>query len=186
MPKILVNPREKILKESYTLLKEKGYESFSMRELALRCNIGLGTVYNYFKNKMSIVEELFNDKWKYTIEGIKEIKYQDITFEEKLRLIFCKLEDFFRYHKEIFMALNKFQKNEKIKESKECNRRYTMEELHIILDEIIKETKNKGEISIEIDSRKLASFVMNSMVSIIMGKMELSIEEFIFIITNKL
>lgn len=141
MPKILVNPREKILKESYKLLKEQGYESFSMRELALRCNIGLGTVYNYFKNKMAIVEELFNDKWKYTIEGIKE--------------------------------------------SKECNRRYTMEELHIILDEIIEGTKNKGEISIEIDSRKLASFIMNNMVSIIMGKMELSIEEFIFIVTNK-
>lgn len=185
MPKILVNPREKILKESYILLKEQGYESFSMRELALRCNIGLGTVYNYFKNKMAIVEELFNDKWKYTIEGIKEIKYQDINFEEKLRLIFDKLEDFFRYHKEIFVALNKFQKNEKIKGAKECNRRYTMEELHIILDEIIKETKNKGEISIEIDSRKLASFIMNNMVSIIMGKMELSIEEFIFIVTNK-
>lgn len=185
MPKILVNPREKILEESYALLKEKGYESFSMRELALRCNIGLGTVYNYFKNKMAIVGELFSDKWEYTIEGIKEVKYQDINFEEKLKVIFFKLEDFLMYHKEIFVALNKFQKNEKVKAAQECNRHYTMEELHIVLEEIIKETKKNGEISIEINERKLASFIMSNMVNIIMGKMELSIEEFIFIITNK-
>ena len=193
MPKILVNPREKILKEAYALLKEQGYESFSMRELASRCNIGIGTVYNYFKNKMAIVGELFNDKWKYTIEGIKEIQYKEISFEEKLRFIYYKLEEFLMYHKEIFFELNKFHRKEKIQikkeenvnESEECNRRYTMEELHIVLEEIIKETKNKGEISTEIEERKLASFIMSNMVNIIMGKMELSIDEFIFIIINK-
>lgn len=193
MPKILINPREKILKEAYALLKEQGYESFSMRELASRCNIGIGTVYNYFKNKMAIVGELFNDKWKHTIEGIKEIRYKDISLEEKLRFIYYKLEDFLMYHKEIFFELNKFQRKEKIQikkeqdtnESEECDRRYTMEELHSILEEIIKETKNKGEISTEIEERKLASFIMSNMINIIMGKMELSIDEFIFIIINK-
>jgi len=193
LPKILVNPREKILKEAYALLKEQGYESFSMRELASRCNIGIGTVYNYFKNKMAIVGELFNDKWKYTIEGIKEIQYKEISFEEKLRFIYYKLEEFLMYHKEIFFELNKFHRKEKIQikkeenvnESEECNRRYTMEELHSVLEEIIKETKNKGEISTEIEERKLASFIMSNMVNIIMGKMELSIDEFIFIIINK-
>lgn len=193
MPKILINPREKILKEAYALLKEQGYESFSMRELASRCNIGIGTVYNYFKNKMAIVGELFNDKWKYTIEGIKEIRYKEISFEEKLKFIYYKLEEFLMYHKEIFFELNKFHRKEKIQikkeenvnESEECNRRYTMEELHSVLEEIIKETKNKGEISIEIEERKLASFIMSNMVNIIMGKMELSIDEFIFIIINK-
>jgi AcrR family transcriptional regulator len=191
LPKILVNPREKILKEAYELLKEQGYESFSMRELASRCNIGIGTVYNYFKNKMAIVGELFNDKWKYTIEGIKEIRYKDISFEEKLRFIYYKLEDFLMYHKEIFLELNKsgrkgkVQEKERTKETEDCNRRYTMEELHSVLEEIIKETKNKDEISIEIEERKLASFIMSNMVNIIMGRMELSIDEFIFIVKNK-
>ena len=193
MPKILINPKEKILKEAYLLLKEQGYESFSMRELASRCNIGIGTVYNYFKNKMAIVGELFNDKWKYTIESIKEIRYKDISFEEKLRQIYYKLEDFLMYHKEIFFELNKFQRKEKVQnkkeehvtEGEECSRRYTMEELHSVLEEIIKENKNKDEISVKIEERKLASFIMSNMVNIIMGRMELSIDEFIFIVTNK-
>ncbi|WP_300381560.1 TetR/AcrR family transcriptional regulator [Clostridium sp.] len=182
MPKILVNPREKILTEAYTLLKEQGYESFSMRELASRSDIGIGTVYNYFTNKMAIVGELFSSKWEFTIEVIKDIRYEDISFEKKIRDIYYKLEEFLMYHKEIFLELNKFKRKENIEE---CSRYSNMEELHVILEEIIKETKNKGKISIDINELKLASFIISNMVNIIMGRMQLSIEEFIFIITNK-
>ena len=87
MPKILQNPRETILKEGYILLEEKGYKNFSMRELANRCEIGLGTVYNYFETKMSLVREIFNDTWIHLIDDLKTVKQKDRQFEEKIKLI---------------------------------------------------------------------------------------------------
>ncbi|WP_338630663.1 helix-turn-helix domain-containing protein [Clostridium baratii] len=74
MPKILENPRDKILTEAREMLKENGYENLSMRKLAKACNIGLGTLYNYFKNKHSIVLEIIRLDWESSLNRLEKVK----------------------------------------------------------------------------------------------------------------
>lgn len=186
MPKILQNPRETILKEGYALLEEKGYKSFSMRELANRCEIGLGTVYNYFENKMAIVGEIFNFTWSEIIESLKTVKDKDIVFEEKIKLIYLGLEKFLVYHKEVFFELTREEKSIENKKSYSCTKYDVLDELYIILDEIIDLHKEKEDITMEIETRKLTSFLINNMITLSMKTTEFSMEDLLYIVRNKL
>lgn len=186
MPKILQNPREKILKEGYALLEEKGYRSFSMRELANRCEIGLGTVYNYFENKMAIVGEIFNVTWSEIIENLKTVKDKDISFEEKIKLIYLGLEKFLVYHKEVFFELTKEEKAIENKKSYSCTKYDVLDELYVIVDEIIDLHKEKEDITMDMETRKLTSFLINNMITLSMKTTEFSMEDLLYIVRNKL
>ncbi len=50
------NIREKILKTARRLLIEQGYEKTTIRQIIKECDIQIGTVYHFFKNK----EEIFS------------------------------------------------------------------------------------------------------------------------------
>lgn len=186
MPKILQNPRETILKEGYSLLEDKGYKNFSMRELANRCDIGLGTVYNYFENKMSIVREIFNEIWIQIISNLETVKYKDISFEEKMKLIYLGLEKFLIYHKEVFLEITKEEKEVEDKKSHSCSKYDVLDKLNIIVDEIIDLHKDNKDISINIETRKLTSFLISNMVTLSMKNVDLSIDDLLYIVRNKL
>lgn len=186
MPKILQNPRETILKEGYLLLEEKGYNNFSMRELANRCDIALGTVYNYFENKMSLVREIFNDTWIKIIEDLKTVKEKNISFEEKIKLIYLGLEKFLIYHKEVFFELTKEEKIKKDKKSHSCPRYDVLDELYLIVNEIIELHKESRDITMNIETEKLTSFLINNMITLSMKNTNFSIEDLLFIVINKL
>lgn len=186
MPKILQNPRETILKEGYALLEDKGYKNFSMRELANRCEIGLGTVYNYFENKMSLVREIFSDTWIQIIDNLKTVKDKDISFEEKIKLIYLGLEKFLIYHNEVLFELKKEEKSIEDRKSHSCPRYDVLDELYIIVDEIIDLHKEHRDITMNIETRKLTSFLISSMITLSMKNTEFSIEDLLYIVRNKL
>lgn len=56
--------REQILIHAVTLLGNEGYETFSMRKLAIRCNVAVSTIYLHFENKMDIMIEVVSKFWK--------------------------------------------------------------------------------------------------------------------------
>lgn len=188
MPKILQNARETILKEGYILLEEKGYNNFSMRELANRCEIGLGTVYNYFENKMSLVMEIFNNTWTEVIEESRNIKEKDIKLEEKIKSIYKNLEKFLKYHKEVFYHITKEEKmvKENKADSDKCKKYDVIEELYVIVDEIIEVHKENKDITINMETRKLTSFLISNMITLSMKKTEYTIDDFLYILVNKL
>ena len=74
MPKILEDPRDRILTEAREMIKENGYEELSMRKLAKACDIGIGTLYNYFKNKHSIVLEIIRLDWELSLNRLEKVR----------------------------------------------------------------------------------------------------------------
>lgn len=64
MPKVLANVREGILLMGRDLLSEKGYDGFSVRAVAGRCGIGVGTLYNYFQSKQQLVSAILSAEWE--------------------------------------------------------------------------------------------------------------------------
>ena len=87
MPKIIHNLRESILEAAAHLLNEKGYEDFNMRDLAIRCKIGVGTVYNYFPHKTNLIQALSEDYWNRFFEDWDDRPEAKLSLYIQLRAI---------------------------------------------------------------------------------------------------
>lgn len=187
MPKILENAKEVILREGQVMLKEQGYKKFSMRELAKKCEIGLGTVYNYFPSKQSIVNEIFICSWDYTLYELREIKKIEATFEEKIRLIYKSLERYLKDHIETFMEImtdGKQSMKTNCKTEAYCKKDEVLKPAYDIVEEIIEIHKERKDIDISIDSSVMSIFIITNMVTIIRG-IGYSLDDLIDIIKSR-
>lgn len=187
MPKILENAKEVILREGQVMLKEQGYKKFSMRELAKKCEIGLGTVYNYFPSKQSIVNEIFICSWDYTLYELREIKKIEATFEEKIRLIYKSLERYLKDHIETFMEImtdGKQSMKTNCKTEAYCKKDEVLKPAYDIVEEIIEIHKERKDIDISIDSSVMSIFIITNIVTIIRG-IGYSLDDLIDIIKSR-
>lgn len=76
--------RQKILKASRRLFKEKGYENTMIEDVANKAEISKATLYNYFPNKESLLVGTMDDvteSFRKFIEGMEE----GISADEKIR-----------------------------------------------------------------------------------------------------
>lgn len=97
MPKILNNVREDILKVARDTLINSGYAKISIREIAVKCGIGTGTLYNYFKSKQEIISCILNSDWDTMTRRIENSNKIDQDSIKKLEFIFAEL-NFFMNH----------------------------------------------------------------------------------------
>lgn len=72
MPKLIENAKELILKTSEKLLFEVGYKGFKIREVAGRCGIATGTIFNYFASKEMLIASIIAKDWTAYLENIKK------------------------------------------------------------------------------------------------------------------
>lgn len=82
--------REEILRAAGELIREEGLEACSMRCLADRCGIAVGTLYNYFPSHRNLLEELYISSWTLTIEKLNLIP--DTPVQESLMRFIHTLE----------------------------------------------------------------------------------------------
>lgn len=167
MPKILESPRERILCEARKMIVDKGYKNLSMRELAKNSSIGLGTVYNYFVNKESIVREIIRDDWKYMIKELSNTNSKDILFVDKMRIIYKRLERYFEAHVDIFFELYKEKDNGFSRDG--CHRNI-LEDVCDIVSSIIEYHLNNKTLEVDLESKTLSKFIVSNMVVIIKSK----------------
>lgn len=77
MPKIIENLREDILKEAKRQLEENGYAKTTVRSVASALNIGVGTLYNYFKSKDLLISAFMLDDWHYCTSKMNALDPED-------------------------------------------------------------------------------------------------------------
>ena len=98
-----LNKKEKtkdiILNEAMKIAHAEGLSKISMRKIANNCDIGLGTIYNYYPTKDDIILDLVEGFWKTCFKGVSDLKHDDM--------------DFFKYIENIYFHilnyLNKFK-----------------------------------------------------------------------------
>ena len=71
MPKIIENVRQTLLEEAKRQIKENGYAKTTIRSVAGACNVGVGTVYNYFESKDMLIATFMLEDW---MECLREMK----------------------------------------------------------------------------------------------------------------
>ena len=63
MANTLVNPRRQIFAAARELMDAQGYAALTMRGVAGRSGVGLGTIYNYYENKQELVRDMLALRW---------------------------------------------------------------------------------------------------------------------------
>ncbi len=63
MPKILTNSEKKLLEAARNIIKTNGVDDLSMKRLAQKTDMAVGTIYNYFPDKNAILIRLVVEEW---------------------------------------------------------------------------------------------------------------------------
>ncbi len=104
MPKLLQDPKKKMLLEVERLLAQGGYTAVTVRAVAQGCAVGVGTVYNYFPSKEALLAEYLLTDWRQCIAAIEEVRSRTQAPEPVARCIHSELLRFTGSHKAIFQA----------------------------------------------------------------------------------
>lgn len=76
------------------LLGEHGYQEFSMRTVAARCGIGVGTLYNYYASKQQLVTDILRSEWDVHLRRMLQVARSDQPEITRLEGVFVELSAF--------------------------------------------------------------------------------------------
>jgi AcrR family transcriptional regulator len=71
VPKRIENLQETILQQAKQLMLQNGYPMLTMREVAARCGIAVGTLYNYFPSKEALAGGIMLEDWHSILAEMK-------------------------------------------------------------------------------------------------------------------
>ncbi len=105
MPKIIKNVRENIISTTKTIISEKGFNLLTMRDVAKKTGYSVGTIYNYFPNKMSILAAILLDEWAISENELEEKIQKSPSFPACIETIYNSICAFYQSHKELFFSI---------------------------------------------------------------------------------
>lgn len=80
------NQKEKLVKQkAMELLMKDGFDGFSMQKLAKACNISVGTLYIYYKNKDDLILKIGMEEGKRMMDATIKDFSPDMPFAEGLK-----------------------------------------------------------------------------------------------------
>lgn len=107
MPKVIENLRTSILEEAKTELAEQGYDNLTIRQIAARCSIAVGTVYNYFKSKDVILGAILGEDWHNVLSDMDSSISKSTSVHEGLCIVASGLEGFCERHRRLWSEYRK-------------------------------------------------------------------------------
>lgn len=103
MPKLIKNAKELILETAEKLLFQAGYEGFKIREIAKRCGIASGTIFNYFANKEMLISAIMARDWNNLLTEIKRECDLATDVAAAVRIIYKGIRSFVQKYESVFM-----------------------------------------------------------------------------------
>ena len=98
MPKLLAQVRENALLETRRILREEGYDALTMRAIARKCGIAVGTLYNYFPSKEYLTGCVVLADWQAAYRDMQGAVGRAATPQEGIRGIYEGMYEFVAAH----------------------------------------------------------------------------------------
>ena len=174
---MLINTKEKILEVAFVLFLNKGYDSVSISNIKKEANVGSGTIYNYFKSKEDLYDEVLNkyliNLFYIFIENIKNFNgntkekliffnMEFLTSEESDKYLRLKHVDYkfkeIDYRKMHFLYIAGLQHHKSIKDKTEK----FATDINKLLNEIIIQGKLNNEIREDLDEKEIVPFILST------------------------
>lgn len=109
----IITSKEAILETCKKLVSENGLHFLNMRTVSEKCNISVGSVYNYFPSKTDLIVDTIKEVWQ-SIFQTDKLSYQTESFPDFVALIFQNFQkgaaeypNFFTAHSMSFAASDK-------------------------------------------------------------------------------
>jgi len=102
MPKIIENAKELIIDASEKLLFQVGYKGFTIREVAKRCGIASGTIFNYFTSKETLIAIIMAKDWSNFLADIQNECNSAKDIAAGVSAIYKGIESFFKKYGSIW------------------------------------------------------------------------------------
>lgn len=83
--------REAILDAAYARAQKDGMASLGIRTIARECGVAVGTIYNYFPDKASLVTEVVGRFWHAAIEPARQLASDGAAEGPGCLLVYCRL-----------------------------------------------------------------------------------------------
>ena len=106
MPKIIDNPQKRILDATREEIFKEGLEDFKMRDVAKRSGIGVGTIYHYYPDKLTLIASIVAEDWVKEVASIQEKIDLSFSFEESIKYLHDGILNFRFEEKNIFQQVH--------------------------------------------------------------------------------
>ncbi|ARK20522.1 TetR family transcriptional regulator [Sporosarcina sp. P26b] len=152
---------KQIVDAAVVVIAENGYHQAQVSKIAKEAGVADGTIYLYFKNKEDILISVFREKMAIFVENIKEILKKDLPIAGKLQLV---VESHFRVlqedpHLAIVTQLELRQSNKDLR----FQINNVLKEYMVLLDTLLEEGVEKGELSPDLDLRLARQMLFGTM-----------------------
>ncbi len=100
--------RNQILDAARKLLFSQGFENVSISKISKEAQLGVGTIYFYYKNKADIFVALQEEGLAFLFSTIQQIQGKELNPEDKLKEIALAYYNFSQNQQEYFNIINYF------------------------------------------------------------------------------
>jgi TetR/AcrR family transcriptional regulator len=106
--------RNQILDAARKLLFSQGLEKISISKISKEAQLGVGTIYFYYKNKEEIFIALQEEGLGFLFSAIQQIQGKQLTPAEKLKEVASSYYNFSQNQQEYFNIINDFLSSPRI------------------------------------------------------------------------
>ena len=106
MPKIIENLRSTLIEEAKYQVNKFGYAGMTIKSVSKACNIGVGTVYNYFKSKEELVFAFMYEEWLESIAVMRKCSEETDSPEVLFRCIHSEIGNYTKEHQRLITDKN--------------------------------------------------------------------------------
>ncbi len=161
MPKVIENIRETVLQTAKKTLLSDGYDRLCLRKVSEQCNIAVGTIYNYFPSKLTLVTTIMLEDWTDHKEMMQDACLNAEDAEAGIKSIFFNLHEFAMIYQDVWNLLL----NTKEVRNERMNGKRRRQELIVQLINLIRTLFDRFEISYD---SFLPHFIATSLLTYIM------------------
>lgn len=155
-----MDKKEEILDSAVTVFASEGYHNATVKMIADKADIAVGTVYNYFDNKAEILANIFTIELSKRTDLLKSLKEKELTFQQKAMIFLDKHFSELEANPEVTTVLTQESRPPR-KHSLKVVKDF-MNQLPALMAELLEEAKEKGEIR-DINSQLIANAIFNSL-----------------------
>ena len=159
MPKKLDNIRPKAIAETRKVLEEQGYAMLAMRDIAKKCQVAVGTMYNYFPSKDMLVASFMLEDWMICIQAIEQ---GSAAAEDERAALYCMYEELLKYK----------EKYTNLFEDENAEASYmasSMQRHHLLCEQLAEPLKMWTAKQTKVDASFLAEFIAENMLTLSMA-----------------
>ncbi|EYE89583.1 hypothetical protein Q428_01630 [Fervidicella metallireducens AeB] len=165
--------KEEVVAAAVEVFKEKGIENTKMTDVALKAEVGIASVYRYFKTKTDLIVEAATWLWREEVNNFYNEFYEEnflkLSGSERVRKVLSSFIDIYENHSETIVFLENFDNyivNQKISTDKLEEYEKNIITLKSLILSSIEKGKEDGTIKKQINSNDFYITITHSLMSL--------------------